>query len=502
MIAGITEKEQKIIEHILDKYRKDYAFFYYGSRVKGTYEKTSDLDVLIKGKAEMPLAILQEIKEEFDKSDLPYIVNFSDYYKLDSSFYERIKPDLIPYNWQEVKLGDMCRFQNGYAFKSSQFTNNGNIKIIKIKEIKEGKIIFFDDSASVFYNDKYKKYQVENDDILVALTGDPVARPNPASWVGRIAIFKGSEKALINQRVAKFLPNKTVLFPLFIYYFFRDFNNFYNLAKQATGSASQANISTDMLENTEILLPPLDVQKKIAGVLGALDDKIELNNKINQNLEAQAQALFKSWFVDFEPFGSKMPSDWKIGNLLDIATYLNGLAMQKFRPKNNEKSLPVLKIKELRQGFCDSSSERCTASVKQDYIIKDGDIIFSWSGSLLVDLWCGGDCGLNQHLFKVSSSNYNKWFYYMWTKHYLDKFSFIAADKATTMGHIKREDLERAKVILPSTQDYKKMNNIQEPLLDKIIANRIQNRKITELRDTLLPKLMSGEISVDDVKID
>ena len=104
MIAGITEKEQKIIEHILDKYRKDYAFFYYGSRVKGTYEKTSDLDVLIKGKAEMPLAILQEIKEEFDKSDLPYIVNFSDYYKLDSSFYERIKPDLIPVSYTHLTL--------------------------------------------------------------------------------------------------------------------------------------------------------------------------------------------------------------------------------------------------------------------------------------------------------------------------------------------------------------------------------------------------------------
>ena len=108
MIAGITEKEQKIIERILDKYRKDYAFFYYGSRVKGTYEKTSDLDVLIKGKAEMPLAVLQEIKEEFDNSDLPYIVNFSDYYKLDNSFYERIQPDLIPYNWKEVKLGDVA----------------------------------------------------------------------------------------------------------------------------------------------------------------------------------------------------------------------------------------------------------------------------------------------------------------------------------------------------------------------------------------------------------
>ena len=314
--------------------------------------------------------------------------------------------------------------------------------------------------------------------------------------VGYLAIAK--QEVCTNQGF-KSIVLKSGYSPEFFYYLLK--NNMEYIIGMSSGSTF-AEISGTQVKNLEFNVPDYDTQKKIAGVLGALDDKIELNNKINQNLETQAQALFKSWFVDFEPFGGKMPDDWKIGNLLDIATYLNGLAMQKFRPKNNEKSLPVLKIKELRQGFCDSSSERCTASVKQDYIIKDGDIIFSWSGSLLIDLWCGGDCGLNQHLFKVSSSNYNKWFYYMWTKHYLDKFSFIAADKATTMGHIKREDLERAKVVLPSTQDYKKINDIQEPILDNIIANRIQNRKITELRDTLLPKLMSGEINVDSVKID
>lgn len=227
-----------------------------------------------------------------------------------------------------------------------------------------------------------------------------------------------------------------------------------------------------------------------------MDDKIELNNKINQNLEAQAQALFKSWFIDFEPFGGKMPNDWKIGKLLDIATYLNGLAMQKFRPKKGETSIPVLKIKELRQGFCDTNSDLCSSAVRSDYIVQDGDVIFSWSGTLLVDLWCGGICGLNQHLFKVSSAHFDKWFYYMWTKHYLIKFSSIAADKATTMGHIKREDLEKANVLIPSKEAYIKINNLQEPILEKIIANRIENRKLTELRDTLLQKLMNGEIEV------
>ena len=98
MKQGITNKEQEIIENILNKYEKEYSFYYYGSRVKGTFEKTSDLDILIKGKKEMPLFILEEIKEEFDKSNLPYIVNFSDYNSIDKNFYNIIKKDLVLYN--------------------------------------------------------------------------------------------------------------------------------------------------------------------------------------------------------------------------------------------------------------------------------------------------------------------------------------------------------------------------------------------------------------------
>ena len=211
--------------------------------------------------------------------------------------------------------------------------------------------------------------------------------------------------------------------------------------------------------------------------------------------------MFKSWFVDFEPFGGTMPDDWKVGNLLDIADYLNGLAMQKFRPAENDKGLPVLKIKELRQGFCDSNSELCSLNVKNEYIVNDGDIIFSWSGSLLVDFWCGGKCGLNQHLFKVTSKNFDKWFYFLWTKHYLEHFAFIAADKATTMGHIKREELEKAKVIIPSSECYQKMKQIMTPIYDLLISNRVENTRLSALRDALLPKLMSGEIDVSNVDI-
>jgi len=236
-------------------------------------------------------------------------------------------------------------------------------------------------------------------------------------------------------------------------------------------------------------------QQRIARYLTMIDDKIELNTAINNNLEQQAKAIFSNEFLTLET----LPDGWKQASLIDIADYLNGLAMQKYRPTADETGIPVLKIKELRQGCCDDNSELCSPSIKSEYFIHDGDVIFSWSGSLLVDFWCGGICGLNQHLFKVTSNKYNKWFYYAWTKHHLDRFIAVAADKATTMGHIKRDELSKAEVLIPNEADYKRIETLLQPIYDLIIANRIENKKLAETRDTLLPKLMTGEIDISEV---
>lgn len=219
--------------------------------------------------------------------------------------------------------------------------------------------------------------------------------------------------------------------------------------------------------------------------------------KINKNLQAQADAVFAQEFLNLD----EIPNGWTQGSLTDIADYLNGLAMQKYRPKAGEIGLPVLKIRELRQGSCDDSSELCSPSIKPEHIVHDGDVIFSWSGSLLIDFWCGGTCGLNQHLFKVTSQKYDKWFYYAWTNYHLQEFAAIAADMATTMGHIKRKELDAAKVLIPSHNDYDRINAILSPMYNLVIANRIENRKLAFLRNELLPQLMSGNIDVSKVNI-
>jgi len=175
--------------------------------------------------------------------------------------------------------------------------------------------------------------------------------------------------------------------------------------------------------------------------------------------------------------------------------FKNGLACQKYPPKNEIDKLPVLKIKQLRNGFSDDC-DWCTTDVKPEYLVKNGDVIFSWSASLMVKIWDGDNCILNQHLFKVTSDEFPKWYYYLWSKHHLEEFISIYASHATIMGHIKRGDLNNAIVLVPTDDEMITFTEIQSPIIDKIIANNKQLKKIVAIRETLLPKLMSGEIQV------
>ena len=269
------------------------------------------------------------------------------------------------------------------------------------------------------------------------------------------------------------------------------------LLQKESGTVFGSVNKRDITELEVDIIEDVEKQKEIARYLEMIDDKIELNNAINNNLEQQAQAIFKTEFLSLKA----LPNGWRQASLIDIADYLNGLAMQKYRPLDDEIGIPVLKIKELRQGCCDNNSELCSPNIKNEYIIHDGDVIFSWSGSLLVDFWCGGISGLNQHLFKVTSSKYDKWFYYAWTKHHLDHFIYIATDKATTMGHIKRDELAKAEVFIPHEADYHRIGALLQPIYDLIISNRIENKKLALLRDTILPKLISGKLDPSDIVI-
>jgi type I restriction enzyme S subunit len=261
------------------------------------------------------------------------------------------------------------------------------------------------------------------------------------------------------------------------------------LDETAIGSTQPA-LTIAGLKEIEITLPPLPEQKAIAEVLSSLDDKIDLLHRQNKTLEQLAETLFRQWFVE------EVEESWEEKGLDEIAEFLNGLACQKFPRKSGENGLPVIKIKEMRTGITESS-DWATADVPEKYIIQNGDMLFSWSGSLDIVLWFGGKGVLNQHLFKVSSEVYPQWFYYFWTQYHLQEFKGIADDKATTMGHIQRHHLSDARVIVPPKNVLQKIDNTVNPLFQKIKSNTQQIRTLTQLRDTLLPKLMSGEVRVN-----
>ena len=393
--------------------------------------------------------------------------------------------------WKETPLSDIVMLMidhRGLTPKKlgGDWSDTG-YRALSAKNVKTGKIVQEENIrcvSEIMYH-RWMPEEIQRNDILITSEAP----------FGQIYLWDSDEKIVLSQRLFGVRVSKSVD-PAFVYYYMLTDIFQGDMRSRATGTTVIGLRQPELLK-CKIAYPELKVQKKISGVLRDIDKKIALNESINENLLQQAQAIFTQEFLMFD----KVPDSWQEGSLLDIADYLNGLAMQKFRPKEGEQGLPVLKIKELRQGSCDASSELCSPSIKPEYIVHDGDVIFSWSGSLLVDLWCGGTCGLNQHLFKVTSSTYDKWFYYAWTNHHLDKFAAIAAGMATTMGHIKREELAKAKVLIPSKTDYDRIGGLLAPLYDLVIANRIENRKLAALRDALLPRLISGQIDVSEVSL-
>ncbi len=401
--------------------------------------------------------------------------------------------------WKGVRLGEVCNIITGFPFPGKKYSKEGT-RVVRGDNVTIGNLRWDTEKDKRWKEpfDKTEYYSLQANDIGIGMDGSRVGK-------NKARIKEEDLPLLLAQRVACVRHNELAEQD-YLYYniFCKNFIDYVNSIH--TGSAIP-HISQKQIEDYKILLPDLETQRRIASILSSLDRKIELNNKINADLEEMAQAIFKNWFVDFEPFKDgkfvdselgMIPEGWKVGTLTEIASYMNGLAMQKFPPENNEDSLPVLKIKELGQGFCGTDSDRCSCNIKDECKIHNGDVIFSWSGTLLVDVWCGGDCGLNQHLFKVTSKDYPKWFYYYWTKHHLQEFIHIAKDKAVTMGHIKRGHLEEAMVAIPDNDSMEKAHELFEPILSKMISLRLESSRLSLLRDTLLPRLMSGELEVPE----
>ncbi len=301
----------------------------------------------------------------------------------------------------------------------------------------------------------------------------------------------------------------------FIYYWIQSSYGVNQIYSKSIGSTQKA-LTIDMLKKFDILLPPLKEQIEISNILSSLDNKIKLNNEMNKTLEEMAQSIFKRWFVDFEfpnedgqPYKSSggemvdsefgmIPNGWEVKCIYDLAEYINGTS---FKAKDySEKGLPIIKIAELKNGVTDGTKFFSGEKDKKFYL-KNGDILFSWSGnpdtSIDTFIWDKGDAILNQHIFKVIPKFDKGYaFTYLMLKYLKSTFTHIARNKQTTgLGHVTVKDLKELKIALCFSK-IKEFNEVAQPIVDLIFENNMNIEQLNKIRDSLLPKLMSGEIRV------
>ena len=524
----ITAEQRKIVTDLLERHLPDTAAWIYGSRVKWTARPQSDLDMVVFATPEQNGRV-SDLRETFEESNLPFRVDLFVWDAVPEQFRKQIKSehvvlvesgarDLVG-EWPTDRFGRLLTepVRNG-IYKRKEFHGRG-AKIVNMGEL------FAHPRLRAVPMKRLELSESENDRFLIT-AGDLLfaRRSLVAEGAGKCcAVLNVDEPTTFESSIIRARPDPTRADYLYLYYFFNSALGLYHL-DTIRRQVAVAGITGSDLTNLDIPVPPLPEQRAIAHILGTLDDKIELNRRMNATLEAMARALFKSWFVDFDPVRAKMagrdtglpkhlanlfpdrlvdselgeiPEGWEVKSLDEIAVFQNGLALQKHRPQQNEERLPVVKIAQLRSGQADSR-EWAFANIKPECIINDGDIVFSWSGSLMVTIWCGGQAALNQHLFKVTSTQFPKWFCLYCTESHLPDFRRIASGKATTMGHIKRHHLTDAKCVVPTWQIFSSVDNTFSSLLSKTISLSLEPLTLAALRDTLLHKLVSGELRVVD----
>jgi type I restriction enzyme S subunit len=286
----------------------------------------------------------------------------------------------------------------------------------------------------------------------------------------------------------------------FLYYVLSD-NNFFNYATATAKGTKMPRGDKAAIMRYNVPKLPIDMQSSIGKTLSSLDLKIIENKKINHHLEQMAQAIFRYWFIERMSQSYDYQSDLIFRSLFDFANYINGTSFKK--DEYSDTGIPIIKIAELKNGIT-NSTQRFSGEKDEKYYIKNKDILFSWSGnpetSIDIFLWASGEAILNQHTFIVKTNDGTPWFVYHLLKHFKKEFSHIASNKQTTgLGHVTVSDLRRLQFPY-DLELMKAFEQIVSPIMETYYRNLCENQQLAFLRDSLLPKLMSGELSVSDIQ--
>jgi type I restriction enzyme, S subunit len=416
---------------------------------------------------------------------------------------------------KSYEFGELVQLWIDNRGKTPPLSSSG-FPLIEIKDITgDGIFPNLDDTKFVSQTtyDSWFRNHLQPMDILFSTVGT----------TGQVAMVPESPHITIAQNVLGIRFREDLADSKYMYFLMKSWDFQHEISARLVTTV-QGSIKRSDMVNIKINLPSLTVQKRIAAHFSSIVHLIDERVMVNSNLSKIASLLFRSWFIDFDPVKAKsegklpygmdeetaalfsdsfqdseigpIPSGWKLCSILELGDFLNGVASQKYPVTSEDDSLPVVKIREMQNGVTEKSDWAST-STPQKYHINEGDVLFSWAATLLVQHWQGNKAILNQHIFKVTpSENFPEWFVYQYLTSELWKFQRMATAGETMMGHIKRKDLQQHLIVIPPNQLLKKLSETMNPLYSLSKSISINQKHTTSIRDALLPKLMSGELSV------
>lgn len=381
-------------------------------------------------------------------------------------------------------LFDLAIWKNGLAFKKINFSEEG-VPVIKIAELNNG----ISSNTSFTKGDYGEEVRLHRGDLLFSWSGNPQTS---------IDVYKYQlDDGWLNQHIFKVTANETMVSKDFLFYLLKYLKpHFTQIAtnKQTTGLG---HVTIADLKRMSIVVPEKKVQEGIVAIVKTIDDKIEVNNEINKNLQEQMEALHRSWFIDYAPFGGAKPSNWIKADIYSIANIIYGapFASKLFNTEGLGK--PIIRIRDLKeQAFVTYTTE----IHPKGHLIQPGDIVVGMDGEFRPYIWGNSEAWLNQRVCIFESKLPSDKAFMLYTiKSLLNVIE--QTQVATTVIHIGKKDYDAFEIILPDRNTLDQFGTITTPMLERIVNNSVENKKLSKLRDALLPQLMSGDIDVSDIDL-
>lgn len=399
--------------------------------------------------------------------------------------------------WKEVRLGDVCSISSSKRIFAKEYQSFG-VPFYRGKEIIEKQKGYKVSNGLFITRERYEeikeKFGVpQNKELLLTSVGT----------LGVPYVVKDEEFYFKDGNITWF-RNFNELDVEYLYYWFLSPYGRNEIDSKAIGSTQKA-LTIETLCKFNIKIPTnIDDQRRIASILSSLDHKIELNNKINAELEEMAQAIFKNWFVDFEPFKDgkfveselgMIPEGWKVGSPYEYVKVVYGAPYKSAKFNDNGEGFPLIRIRDLK----DCNPQFYTSEIlPQTEYINMGDIVAGMDAEFVPHIWKGKTGLLNQRVCKLmpqQTSISNLFVLYLMKP----ELEFVQSYKTgTTVSHLGKADIDKFVVVLPPLEVIEECSKILDSILQKMKNNSAETRTLSLLRDTLLPRLMSGELEVPE----